>query len=171
MSDCAHRLFIFDEVDKMIPDVLNDIKPMLDHRDDVDGVDYSKAIFIFLSNAGADVIREHYQDLYLEGKHREDMKMSDFESYIQKGAFNEFGRRNIDLNMLKLTKIIFLGGFHHGDVITNNLIDHYVPFLPLEEKHVRRCIRQEFELRKVFHPKEEHIQSVVNFGLMISVLT
>lgn len=105
MTDCAHRLFIFDEVDKMIPDVLNGIKPMLDHRYDVDGVDYTKAVFIFLSNTGSDVIREHYQDLYLEGKHREDMKMSDFESYIQKGAFNELGRMFRYLRMPKLAKI------------------------------------------------------------------
>lgn len=76
----------------MVPGVLNAIKPIVDYRDDVDGVDYSQAVFIFLSNTGANIINEHYHDLYVkDGKNREDLQMSDFEMYIQKGAFNEQG--------------------------------------------------------------------------------
>ncbi|XP_066252157.1 torsin-1A-like [Euwallacea similis] len=144
ISDCPQQIFIFDEVDKMVPDVLNYIKPMMDHRDDVDGVNYSKAVFIFLSNTGANIINEHYHDLYFkEGKVREEMKMSDFEAFIEKVAFNE------------------QGGFNNADLINFNLIDHYIPFLPLEEKHVIWCIKTEFMLRSVGNPKQEHVKEIL----------
>ncbi|ENN72658.1 hypothetical protein D910_04283, partial [Dendroctonus ponderosae] len=140
ISECPTQLFIFDEVDKMIPNVLDYITPIIDYLEDVEGVDYSKAVFIFLSNIGADIITEHFHDLYVqEGKNREDLTLSDFEYFIQKGAFNENG------------------GLFHGKTISNNLIDHYIPFLPLEKKHIQLCIEKEFQIRKVLHPHENHI--------------
>ncbi|KAL1509429.1 hypothetical protein ABEB36_004168 [Hypothenemus hampei] len=146
IKDCPRQLFIFDEVDKTPPEVLNSIKPMVDYRDDVDGVNYSEAVFIFLSNIGADVIREHFHDLYFEkGRQREDLQMIDFEFLIQKGAFNE------------------KGGLFHGDIIANSLIDHYIPFLPLQEEHVKKCILNEFQIRNVNLPKPEHVEHVLKF--------
>lgn len=146
VSDCPKQLFIFDEVDKMVPEVLDGLKPFIDYRDEVDGVSYSQVVFIFLSNTGADIINEHFHDLYItEGKSREDLSISDFETFIQAGAFNE------------------KGGFHHCDPIKNNLIDHYIPFLPLEEKHVIMCIKDEFRYRKVENPTKEHIEEVMKF--------
>ena len=41
-------MFIFDEMDKMHPGLIDSIKPYLDYYDKVDGVSYRKAIFIFL---------------------------------------------------------------------------------------------------------------------------
>lgn len=76
----------------MIPNVLDYITPIIDYLEDVERVDYSKAVFIFLSNIGADIITEHFHDLYVqEGRNREELTLSDFESFIQKGAFNENG--------------------------------------------------------------------------------
>ncbi|XP_067868279.1 torsin-1A-like [Heterodontus francisci] len=45
---CPRSMFIFDEMDKMHPGLINAIKPFLDYTSDVDKVDYRKAIFIFL---------------------------------------------------------------------------------------------------------------------------
>ncbi|KAL1509427.1 hypothetical protein ABEB36_004167 [Hypothenemus hampei] len=146
MTDCPRQLFIFDEVNELPPGILNSIKPMLDYKNKVDGVDYSKAVFIFLSNIGADVIREHFHDLYFEkGRQREDLQMIDFEFLIEKGAFNENG------------------GLFHGDLITHTLIDHYIPFLPLQEEHVRKCILHEFRKRDVNNPKPEHVDHIFKF--------
>lgn len=58
----------------------------------VDKVPYTEAIFIFLSNTGATVINERYHELWSAGKQREEMKLSDFESLISRGAFNEKGK-------------------------------------------------------------------------------
>lgn len=48
VTNCAHSMFIFDEMDKMHPGLIDSIKPYLDYYDKLDGVSYRKAIFIFL---------------------------------------------------------------------------------------------------------------------------
>lgn len=48
MSACASSVFIFDEMDKLHPGVIDAIKPFLDYYEQIDGVSYRKAIFIFL---------------------------------------------------------------------------------------------------------------------------
>uniref|UniRef100_A0A7M4E6W3 Torsin family 1 member B n=1 Tax=Crocodylus porosus TaxID=8502 RepID=A0A7M4E6W3_CROPO len=48
VSDCARSMFIFDEVDKMPPGLIDSIKPFLDYYETLDGVSYQEAIFIFL---------------------------------------------------------------------------------------------------------------------------
>ncbi|KAF2900894.1 hypothetical protein ILUMI_05299 [Ignelater luminosus] len=145
VTRCQKQLFIFDEVNKMPPKVLNVIKPMIDYNQDVEKVDYRKAIFIFLSNTGESLITEKAIQLWKSGVRREDVGLKDFESVITMGAFNEEG------------------GFHHSDTIKSNLIDHYIPFLPMEHEHVRLCIIDQFKLRSVLEPKEEHIQEVMDF--------
>lgn len=76
----------------MPSNVLNIIKPMIDYRDDVDGVDYRECIFIFLSNTGADLINEQFLEMWKNGGvKREDLKLKDFEGLITKGSFNEKG--------------------------------------------------------------------------------
>lgn len=52
MSACASSVFIFDEMDKLHPGVIDAIKPFLDYYEQIDGVSYRKAIFIFLRSAG-----------------------------------------------------------------------------------------------------------------------
>ncbi len=32
------------------------------------------------------------------------------------------------------------GGFSHSSLIDHHLIDHYIPFLPLEMQHVYQCV-------------------------------
>lgn len=46
-----------------------------------------------------------------------------------------------------------LGGFFQSRLIQKNLIDYFIPFLPLEYKHVKQCVRE--ELRAQGHPEDE----------------
>ncbi|CAG9840870.1 unnamed protein product [Diabrotica balteata] len=140
VSSCNRQLFIFDEVDKMPTDLLNAIKPILDHKGLVEGVDYTQTIFIFLSNTGSNIINQHYLHLWNSGKQRENMKLSDFETLVMKGAFNE------------------KGGFQFSDVVKSNLIDHYIPFLPMQEAHVTECIKDQYRERGIQNPTEEDIK-------------
>ncbi|KAG5878622.1 hypothetical protein JTB14_019525 [Gonioctena quinquepunctata] len=141
---CERQLFIFDEVEKMPEQVLNDIKPFLDYKDTVDGADYTKAIFLFISNIGSDLILERYEELMeVEKKTREEVELRDFEHLILEGAFNA------------------KGGFHHSDIISYNLIDHYIPFLPMEKKHVLECIKDEFRMRNVNSASKEHVEYIL----------
>ncbi len=45
---CPQTLFIFDEAEKLHPGLIDAIKPYMDHYDNVDGVSYRRAIFLFL---------------------------------------------------------------------------------------------------------------------------
>ncbi|KAG0424536.1 hypothetical protein HPB47_028245 [Ixodes persulcatus] len=39
------------------------------------------------------------------------------------------------------------GGLYRADIVEKNLIDVFVPFLPLERKQVVACVRDEFKRR------------------------
>jgi len=142
-------MFVFNEVDKMPEDLLNVLVPFLDYNSyhkstkRSESMNQNKAIFIFLSNTGSTQIVQHLTNLWQKGKNREDTRLQDFEKLIADGAFNE------------------KGGFHHSDTIQTSLIDHYVPFLPLEEVHVRKCLVRAFTERGVA-PKEEMIKEVLS---------
>ncbi|XP_055126712.1 torsin-1A [Symphalangus syndactylus] len=157
VSACARSIFIFDEMDKMHAGLIDAIKPFLDYYDLVDGVSYQKAIFIFLSNAGAERITDVALDFWRSGKQREDIKLKDIEHALSVSVFNN---KN--------------SGFWHSSLIDRNLIDYFVPFLPLEYKHLKMCIRVEMQSRgyeidedivsrvaeeMTFFPKEERVFS------------
>ncbi|XP_067227404.1 torsin-1A-like [Chanodichthys erythropterus] len=160
VSSFPHSMFIFDEMDKMQPQLIDTIKAFLDYNARVDGVSFHNSIFIFLSNGGGNEIAKVALDFWKEGKGREEIRMNSkgLETKIFQNIFN-------DKN----------SGFLHSSIMDHHLVDHYIPFLPLELKHVRQCvlaemdhlnITQDFDLAdKVakempFFPKEEKIFSV-----------
>ncbi|KAK2504445.1 hypothetical protein MC885_019314, partial [Smutsia gigantea] len=130
VSACASSVFIFDEMDKLHPGVIDAIKPFLDYYEQVDGVSYRKAIFIFLSNAGGDLITKTALDFWLAGRKREDIQLKDLEHVLSVGVFNNKH-----------------SGLWHSGLIDRNLIDYFIPFLPLEYKHVKMCVRAEMRAR------------------------
>uniref|UniRef100_A0A8B9EW11 Torsin-1A n=1 Tax=Anser cygnoides TaxID=8845 RepID=A0A8B9EW11_ANSCY len=157
VSICPRSLFIFDEMDKMHAGLIDSIKPFLDYYELLDGVSYRKAIFIFLSNAGAEKITELALDFWRNGRAREDIELTDIQNALSVSVFNN---KN--------------SGFWHSTLIDKNLIDYFVPFLPLEYKHVKMCVRVEIKSRgytvdediltriadeMTYFPREERIYS------------
>uniref|UniRef100_A0A8C5PSK5 Torsin-1A C-terminal domain-containing protein n=1 Tax=Leptobrachium leishanense TaxID=445787 RepID=A0A8C5PSK5_9ANUR len=158
VTACKRSVFIFDEVDKMHPELIDAIKPYLDYYEHIEGVDYRKAIFIFLSNTAGEVISKLALDFWKAGKVREDIKLSDVEHQLSLSAFNKNN-----------------SGFWHSSLIDRHLIDLYVPFLPLEQQHVKMCIKREIMDRGIivdveliskvandmtYYPKDEKVFSV-----------
>uniref|UniRef100_G1TWU1 Torsin family 1 member B n=1 Tax=Oryctolagus cuniculus TaxID=9986 RepID=G1TWU1_RABIT len=88
VSACASSVFIFDEMDKLHPGVIDAVKPFLDYYEQIDGVSYRKAIFIFLSNAGGDLITKTALDFWRAGRKREDIQLKDLEAVLSVGVFN-----------------------------------------------------------------------------------
>uniref|UniRef100_A0A673LCB6 Torsin n=1 Tax=Sinocyclocheilus rhinocerous TaxID=307959 RepID=A0A673LCB6_9TELE len=119
---CPRSMFIFDEMDKMPPGLIVSIKPYLDFSDYLDGVSYRQAIFIFLSNAGGKMINEVTMKFWRDGREREEIQLKDLETELSQSVFN-----NED------------SGFWHTSLIDKKLVDFFVPFLPLEYKHVIQC--------------------------------
>lgn len=70
--------------------------------------------------------------------------MKHVEKLIQAGAFNE------------------KGGFHKSDFIAKNLIDFYVPFLPLERKHVKLCIKDYVNSKYNTSAEDDFLEKVAN---------
>ena len=127
VSKCPRSLFIFDEVDKMPIGLIDVLKPYLDHYSGVRKVDFRKSIFIFLSNTGANLINNAVLTHWKEGKKREDIAIKQMDKVINLGEFNS------------------KGGFWHSTLIDKNLIDFFIPFMPLERSHIKMCAKDDLE--------------------------
>ncbi|XP_014227845.1 torsin-1A-like [Trichogramma pretiosum] len=148
LSKCERSVFVFDEVDKMPQGLLDILVPFIDYTS-YGSRKKSKSIFIFLSNTGSHQILDRMINIWESGRDRNNATILDFESLIAIGAFNEDG------------------GLFRSSTIESRLIDHYVPFLPLERKHVIMCIKDAFAHFSLYDPSEQQIQSVlshVTFG-------
>lgn len=127
----------------MPPGVFESIASLLDHSSHVNWVDFRRAIFIFLSNAGGIEVSKVLEDQMSDGKYREQTSIHDYERILEAAAYN------VD------------GGLQNAGIIKSSLIDHFVPFLPLEKRHVMKCIRREFErLGKI--PTDEEVEWVAS---------
>ncbi|XP_073795408.1 torsin-1A-like isoform X2 [Danio rerio] len=129
VSSFPRSMFIFDEMEEMQSELIDVLKPFLDYSL-VDGVSFRNAIFIFLSNAAGKIISDMALDFWRGGKNREDLWMNSkqLETKISTNVYN-------DPNC----------GFLHSSIIDHHLIDHFIPFLPLELKHVRQCVLAEMK--------------------------
>ncbi|ROL52121.1 Torsin-1A [Anabarilius grahami] len=80
------------------------------------------------ARACGNVINNMALDFWREGKDREELWMNskELETKISQNIFN-------DKN----------SGFLHSSIIDHHLVDHYIPFLPLELRHVRQCAMAE----------------------------
>ncbi|XP_019357361.1 PREDICTED: torsin-3A isoform X1 [Gavialis gangeticus] len=124
---CEQALFIFDEAEKLHTDLLDTIKPYVDHYDSIGQVDYRRSIFLFLSNSGGNTINEVALDFWRAGQAREEITME----YLEQ-------RLRMELKESPGT------AFAHSHLLEENLIDFFVPFLPLEFHHVKLCARDAF---------------------------
>uniref|UniRef100_A0A1I7UYW1 Torsin n=1 Tax=Caenorhabditis tropicalis TaxID=1561998 RepID=A0A1I7UYW1_9PELO len=122
VKKCERSMFIFDETDKLPEQLLGAIKPFLDYYSTVSGVDFRRSIFILLSNKGGGKIAEITLSQYENGYPREQLRLESFERDLMNFSFNE------------------KGGLQMSELISNHLIDHFIPFLPLQREHVRSCV-------------------------------
>uniref|UniRef100_A0A1A9ZEK9 AAA+ ATPase domain-containing protein n=1 Tax=Glossina pallidipes TaxID=7398 RepID=A0A1A9ZEK9_GLOPL len=139
---CPRSLFIFDEVDKMPKGVFEALTSIVDYKSFANGVDFSKAIFIFLSNTAGVEISTHLGNLLLKGILREHTKLGDFEAILERAAYN------LD------------GGLSKSSLIEAHVIDHFIPFLPLEKSHIYQCLYAEFG-RYNMKPDKETLDEIV----------
>lgn len=118
--------------------VFESITTLLDHHSHVRGVDFRQAIFIFLTNAGGKQIAMKLHDVMEAGTYRDATTIKHFEFIVEHAAFND-------------------GGLKKASIITSGLIDHYIPFLPLEKVHIGDCVRTEFKKINLV-PNEDNVR-------------
>ena len=142
---CPYALFIFDEIDKMPEGLVDAVKAFIDFHESVQGLDFRKAIFIFLSNTGGKEINHYTFQAWQKGRQRSSLQYKELKLLVERGAFNE------------------IGGLHLSSVIDKHLVDWFVPFLPLERKHVASCIVAEANDRNSsIVLKNEEIDSILD---------
>nr|XP_029476144.1 torsin-1B-like [Oncorhynchus nerka] len=158
VTNCPRSMCVFDEMDKMHPGLIDCIKPYLEYYENLDGVSYRQAIFIFLSNAGGEKITQVALDFLKAGRDREEMTLHDLEPALSLSVFNNK-----------------MSGLWHSSLIDKNLVDFFVPFLPLEYRHVLLCGMAEMSAKglepnqdvvdqmareMIYFPKSEKIFSI-----------
>ena len=107
--------------------LLTSLKPFLDYHGEVGGINYRKSVYLFLSNTGGNLINEEVLKNWKLGKKRESITIKQMDRVINLGAFNA------------------KGGFWHAALIQANLIDYFVPFMPLQRSHIKQCAKIDME--------------------------
>ncbi|XP_053697341.1 torsin-like protein [Sabethes cyaneus] len=124
---CPYSLFVFDETQRMPTGALDALISLLDHHTSSPEYDYTKSIFIFLSNNAGVQIANRLEKLTVK-TYRDQTTLEDYEGEIETAVYN------------------MVGAFRRSKIISSNVIDHFIPFLPLEERHVKQCIERDFML-------------------------
>uniref|UniRef100_A0A0X3P4A6 Torsin-1B n=1 Tax=Schistocephalus solidus TaxID=70667 RepID=A0A0X3P4A6_SCHSO len=91
VASCAVSIFVFDEVHKMPPGVLNALVPFLGFSKSIDGLDFRRSIFIFIGNSGGTVINEYLLEAVSQGRQRSSIQYGDMRRNLAKAVFNEKG--------------------------------------------------------------------------------
>ncbi|KFB39790.1 hypothetical protein ZHAS_00007156 [Anopheles sinensis] len=126
VARCPKSLFIFDEVEKMPAGLFDSIVTLLDNHAYTKELDFRQSIFIFLSNVAGPEIAKKMKHLLDSGVWREQTKLHDFEQTLEISSYN------------------LAGGLYRSELIESHVVDHFVPFLPLELRHVEKCVQVEY---------------------------
>lgn len=146
IDECPYAIFVFDEVDKMPQGIFDSITAMLDNHILVKKRDFRKAVFILLTNyGGEEITKVLYQLTNKKGLYRHETKLHHFEEISKIGVYNREG------------------GLKDSPLIKSAVIDFYLPFLPLEEKHVVQCIRTEYKNYGRSYVTPEMISEILNY--------
>ncbi|KAB1260711.1 Torsin-3A [Camelus dromedarius] len=135
---CHQTLFILDEAEKLHPELLEALRPHLEHQAPTNPrPECPRTIFVFLSNLGGNIINEVVLNLLKAGWSREEISMEHLKSHLQ-------------AEIVESTD----SGFGHSRLVKENLIDFFIPFLPLEYRHVRLCARDAFLSQELLYTEE-----------------
>uniref|UniRef100_A0A3Q1JH91 Torsin family 2 member A n=1 Tax=Anabas testudineus TaxID=64144 RepID=A0A3Q1JH91_ANATE len=126
LTECARSVFIFDEMEKMPSGLVDVLEPFLGPSHVVFRTNYRKAIYIFISTTGEEVINKVTLENRQAGQDREEIKSADLQEAIAQTAYSNS-----------------TSGFFLSSIIPQKLITRFVPFLPLSRRHVERCVHSE----------------------------
>lgn len=132
LTECARSVFIFDEMEKMPPGLIDVLEPFLGPSHVVFRTNYRKAIYVFISTTGEEVINKMALENRQAGRDREEIKLADLQEAIAQTVYNSN-----------------TSGFFHSSIIQQKLITRFVPFLPLSRRHVERCVHSQLCQRGV----------------------
>ncbi|KAI6646319.1 Torsin-1B [Oopsacas minuta] len=142
LETCPHTLFIFEDIQYMNPRILDELVMYLNYPQPLAGIDFTKAIYIFLSNSGATKINDYAAEQFMGGRRRESISLGEMHQIISDKIYSEDG------------------AFKNTDFVKRQVIDASIPFLPLEKGHIKDCIKRAILGRGEF-PYESIIKKVL----------
>ena len=141
VTKCGINVFIIDEMDKasegLIEGVIDVVEELKSKKQESDRDVRPVTLFIFLSNSKAGQINQYLISQLEIGHDRKKVTTNEFQLLFSESQFEWYHK-----------------------LYVKDLIDVYVPFLPLEEQHVRQCIVRDFENKGV-NPSEQMIENVL----------
>ncbi|XP_054467145.1 prosalusin [Anoplopoma fimbria] len=126
LTECARSVFLFDEMEKMPPGLIDVLEPFLGPSHVVFRTNYRKAIYVFIGTTGEEVINRKALESRQAGRDREEIRSSDLQEAIARAVYNSSA-----------------SGFFRSGIIKQKLITRFVPFLPLCRRHVERCVQSQ----------------------------
>ncbi|OAF64148.1 Torsin family 2 member A [Intoshia linei] len=141
VSKCKHNIFFFDDVHLYPKGFLDVLKPFLDNRPDIGGIDYRLSFFVFVSNDN-NIVLNMATDNWNKGLNK----------FYESKAF----RRKLVDSLLHSG-----GGFDNSQLIISNLIDDYINFLPLEENDVRTAMHDLMHQKNITK-NEKLVDKIIN---------
>jgi hypothetical protein len=129
---CKYSLFIFDEMDKMPILLVDVLKQYINLKSQGH---YKNSVFMFLSNSAAGEITQKT----LELEHSNNIKRENFEP--------KMFRRIIENKIFEEKKKVGQEDKHfwHIHLVKAQLIDYFIPLLPLRREHIKMCIKSELK--------------------------
>ncbi|KAJ8039076.1 Torsin-2A [Holothuria leucospilota] len=124
----CRRMYVFDEVDSLPDNLLTTVASFMVSPF------FSKTIFVFLSDVAGQEIYEKIETLEM----------------------HNFTKDQIDHN--KLVKVVQDAVVNSPPKYDSAMVQHIVPFLPLERDHVAKCIRKEITQRIPFIREKDLIR-------------
>ncbi|KAG7489198.1 prosalusin [Solea senegalensis] len=88
LTDCGRSVFIFDEMEKMPPGLIDVLEPFLGPNHVVFRTNYRKAIYVFISTTGEKVINKVTEENRQAGREREEIRLTDLQDDIAQTLYN-----------------------------------------------------------------------------------
>ena len=129
---------------------------------------YFKILFLFFiyslfqnnfSNSGSRDILKLTMELNSQNIDRKNFDPDLFFTVLENSTYFSKSKLYINCCILYFKKNVYSNSFHVSDkekkgmasatIIEHRLIDHYIPFLPLEREHVKKCIQTEMHRYKM----------------------
>lgn len=129
LARCKYALFIFDDMHVMNPRVLDELIFYMNYPPPMDGLDLTKAIYLLLGNSGATKINDFTIQQFRDGRDRNSIRMNEMHNFISDKIYSE------------------KGAFQDAEIVSRQVIDASIPFLPLERIHVKSCIERAIKER------------------------
>ena len=134
---CSRRIIILDDVDKATWDIVTVLENILESVKSAQMPQLS-ILILLISGTGGPAINRATLEWVESGQSREDLSLA----YMKSALLSQPD--------------------WHTDLYEAELIDELIPFLPLEEIHIKQCVAADLEQKHISRPDNAFIQDVVN---------